>query len=691
MVQQAGKVKFGSGQRVEVLLPKPFDHGFDYRVPEGMWLSPGDYVDVPFGKTPLCGVVWGEGKQEVAEEKCKAVLAHHSLWPPLSDAMRRFIDRAAAYTLSPKGLMLKMTLPLPEMIRNPQMQICYQAGGENTAPLTNKRKAVLDLLHHGAMEKMQLMAQSGASAAVLKGMEVAGLITPQQHAAADAPVTLLENAPTLRPEQQEAADTLAASQGFTPFLLDGITGSGKTEVYFDRFGFKPHLWHSSVSVAQRKKSWQRIAGGSARVVVGARSALFLPYRNLQLLVVDEEHEASYKQEDGVIYHARDMAVLRGKEEDIPVILASATPSLESTVNAQRGKYQEVCLRERHGDFDEIPPQLIDLRQDKPERGCWVSPTLRTALHDTLKAGHQSLLFLNRRGYAPLLLCRTCGHRFQCPNCDSWMVMHQKPARLQCHQCDWRMPMPSHCPECNSTDSLVACGPGVERIEEEVAELYPTARIVTLSSDEGELPAQIHSIIAGEADIIIGTQMVAKGHDFGRLALVGIVDGDLGLFGGDLRASERCYQLMHQLAGRAGRDAVEGRVFLQTTQPEHPVMQALEAGDRPGFVQQELNLRKRAGWPPYGRLAAVLLEGFDETQVKQTAMQLVRQAPQQKGVVYLGPAPALIARSRNKWRYRILIKAKEDVRLQPLLRQWLGGVKTPSAVRLKVDIDPLQLV
>jgi primosomal protein N' (replication factor Y) len=446
-----------------------------------------------------------------------------------------------------------------------------------------------------------------------------------------------------------------------------------------------------VSVAQRKKSWQRIAGGSARVVVGARSALFLPYRNLQLLVVDEEHEASYKQEDGVIYHARDMAVLRGKEEDIPVILASATPSLESTVNAQRGKYQEVCLRERHGDFDEIPPQLIDLRQDKPERGCWVSPTLRTALHDTLKAGHQSLLFLNRRGYAPLLLCRTCGHRFQCPNCDSWMVMHQKPARLQCHQCDWRMPMPSHCPECNSTDSLVACGPGVERIEEEVAELYPTARIVTLSSDEGELPAQIHSIIAGEADIIIGTQMVAKGHDFGRLALVGIVDGDLGLFGGDLRASERCYQLMHQLAGRAGRDAVEGRVFLQTTQPEHPVMQALEAGDRPGFVQQELNLRKRAGWPPYGRLAAVLLEGFDETQVKQTAMQLVRQAPQQKGVVYLGPAPALIARSRNKWRYRILIKAKEDVRLQPLLRQWLGGVKTPSAVRLKVDIDPLQLV
>jgi primosomal protein N' (replication factor Y) len=711
---------FTSGDRVEVLLPRPFAHGFDYVVPDDMRLQLGDYVSVPFGPREMVGVVWGEGRQEVAANKCKAVLQHHAFWPPLNDSLRTLIHWVADYTLAPIGMVLKMVLPVPDAIIKPPQEVMYALQHVEAGKLTPARKSVIESLQ----QTPQLPANAlGASSAILAEMLKAGMLKKTQTMALPArPEGVRHAAPELRSEQRAAAEVIKAADGFEVFALEGITGSGKTEVYFDaiealleqdegqtlvllpeialttqwmqrfeaRFGKQAALWHSNVSPAKRRSIWQAVAAGTAPLVVGARSALFLPYRDLRLIIVDEEHEPSYKQEEGVLYQARDMAVARAKHEDIPVVLCSATLSLETQANAQAGKYTLLELRERHGDYHEPTPQLIDLRADKPESGRFIAPPLQHAVAEAIGQGHQAMLFLNRRGYAPLLLCRGCGHRFACPNCSAWMVQHVRPARLQCHHCDWRQSTPKACPECAS-DDLVPCGPGVERIEEEARALFPEARIVTFSSDAAAMAEQMAAVIAGDIDLIIGTQMIAKGHHFPKLALVGVIDGDLGLEGGDLRAGERCYQLLHQIAGRAGRAEIEGRVLIQTTQPEHPLMQAIAAADREGFMREEMRLREAGGWPPHGRLAGLLLEGFDEAKVRQAALMLIQTAPRYEGITYLGPAPAPIARARNKYRYRILVKAAKNIALQKVIKPWVSGVDLPSGVKLKMDIDPYQFL
>ena len=711
---------FTQGERVEVLLPRPFAHGFDYIVPDGFTLRVGAYVSVPFGASEMVGVVWGEGGQNVALEKCKAVLQHHHFLPPMADAMRALIDWVADYTLAPIGMVLKMALSVPDAILKPPQETFYSLQHVEAGTLTAARKQVIEALQ----QTPQLTAHAlNVSSAILSGMLKAGMLKKhEQVSLAPRPVYTPRPAPELRDEQRAAAEAIKAAKGFEVFALEGITGSGKTEVYFDaiealleqgvgqtlvllpeialttqwmqrfeaRFGKLAALWHSSVSAGRRRAIWQAAAAGSAPLVVGARSALFLPYRDLRLIIVDEEHEPSYKQEEGVLYQARDMAVARAKHEDIPVVLCSATLSLETQANCAAEKYTPLYLRERHGDYHEPTPQLIDLRADKPESGKFIAPSLQTAMAQTMAAGHQAMLFLNRRGYAPLLLCRSCGHRFACPNCSAWMVQHVRPARLQCHHCDWRQTTPKACPNCAS-DDLVPCGPGVERIEEEARALFPEARIVTFSSDASALQEQMAQVINGDADLIIGTQMIAKGHHFPNLALVGVIDGDLGLEGGDLRAGERCYQLLHQIAGRAGRESIEGRVFIQTTQPDHPLMQAIAAADREGFMATEMRLREAGSWPPFGRLAGLLLEGFDEAKVRQGALALIQTAPRYAGISYLGPAPAPIARTRNRYRYRILVKAPKNMALPKLLRPWVLGTKLPSGVKLKVDIDPYQFL
>jgi primosomal protein N' (replication factor Y) len=511
-------------------------------------------------------------------------------------------------------------------------------------------------------------------------------------------------------------------QKFGVFLLDGVTGSGKTEVYFEaiaetlrqdrqalvmlpeialsaqwlnrfesRFGVLPAQWHSELSPADRKRTWRGIAESKVTVVVGARSALFLPFDRLGLIIVDEEHEGSFKQTDGVAYNARDMAVVRARLEECPAILATATPSLETFVNVDRGRYKRLHLPRRHGGAAMPDVKVVDLRRDRPERQSWLSPPLKDELAANLAADEQSLLFLNRRGYAPLTLCRACGHRLQCPNCTAWLVEHRFASRLDCHHCGFTMRYPETCPECAAEGTMAACGPGVERLIEEVVALFPEARVGLMTSDTirgpGSAAEMVTRVQEHEIDILVGTQLVAKGHHFPLLTLVGVVDADLGLNGGDLRAAERTYQILHQVSGRAGRADRPGRVLLQTYQPEHPVMRALADGDRDRFMTEEIELRESGVWPPFGRLAALILSSYDAEKVEATARNIARVAPDDPAIRVLGPALAPLARLRGRHRWRLLVKTTRSVNVQNVLREWLAPVKIPSSVRLRVDIDP----
>jgi primosomal protein N' (replication factor Y) len=530
----------------------------------------------------------------------------------------------------------------------------------------------------------------------------------------------------LTPDQRAAADALAGrvrAGGFAATLLDGVTGSGKTEVYFEavaaalaagrqvlvllpeialsaqwldrfaaRFGTRPAEWHSDLTQARRRRTWRAVASGEARVVVGARSALFLPFADLGLIVVDEEHEGAYKQEDGVVYHARDMAVVRAHLGRIPIVLVSATPSLETVVNAEAGRYDRLHLPERVGGavLPHIDP--VDLRAAPPPRGRFLSPALADALTATLAAGEQSMLFLNRRGYAPLTLCRRCGHRLQCPHCTAWLVEHRLTGRLKCHHCGHEAVLPSQCPSCAAEASFVACGPGVERIAEEAAALLPEARLAVMASDlihgPAEAEALVRRVAAHEVDLVVGTQLVAKGHHFPLLTLVGVVDADLGLAGGDLRAGERTYQLLHQVAGRAGRAERPGRVLIQTYQPDHPAMRALADGDRDRFLALEAEERRSGGWPPFGRLAALIVSAPEAGMADEACRRLARRAPRAgEALRVLGPAEAPMAILRGRHRRRFLVKAARSVPLQKALAAWLASVDLPNAVKLQVDIDP----
>ena len=666
-------------RQIEVLLPTAVEHGFDYLMPEGVTLHAGDIVTVPFGRKETLGVVWGVGKANIPEGKMKCVLQHLDQFPPLSEPVRQFIDWTAWYNCAPKGAILKMVLPMDDIAKEGRKGTA--AFIETSINADNIRLAQLSDIQTQAAEKL----------------------------------------------------TQCLGQGFSVQLLDGVTGSGKTEVYFEaiaktlatphsqclimlpeialsiqwlerfekRFGFKPVVWNSEITPARKRESWKAISKGDAPVVVGARSGLFLPYKRLSLIIADEEHDGSYKQEEGVIYHARDMAVARARFEKIPVILASATPSLESYHNAQAGKYKEITLSARHNDAVMPTVEMLDMRSVELERGAFISRPLRDQLAKALADGHQSMLFLNRRGYAPLLLCRACGHRFQCPDCSAWMVVHKKKGSqsqqptaqdsyLQCHHCSYRIPFPKTCPTCMDEDKLAACGPGVERLLEEVHEFLPSARVAVMASDSmgyTEINETIRAMTDKRLDLLIGTQMIAKGHHFSDLAIVGVVDADLGLAGGDLRAAERTYQMLHQLSGRAGREQIQGRVYMQSFLPEHPVIKALVSGDRNAFLAAELRARKNANMPPFTRLAALIVEGEKEELVMKTAKSLASSFPTSPQLHLYGPAPAPLFLLRGKFRFRLLIKAERQINLPKLMKEWVDAQNAPSSVRIKTDIDP----
>ncbi|MCX7372681.1 MAG: primosomal protein N' [Alphaproteobacteria bacterium] len=712
--------------RVSVLLPLPLSSFYDYALPEGFAAPAGSFVEVPLGDRQAIGVVWDrEPDSNLHPARLKAVRAVLPA-PPMPAALRRFIEWVAAYTLSPAGAVLRMAMSAPAALEAPALRAGWRATGQANARLTPERAKVLATLADGAAHAPENLA---ASAAVLRGMARAGLIEPAalpsiprfQRPDPDHP------GPTLSTSQQTVTqqlhETITNCQ-FAVTLLCGVTGSG--EVYLDavadclrqgrqalvllpeialssqwldrfaaRFGTAPALWHSELSPATRRDTWRAVAQGVAPVLVGARSALFLPFPDLGLVVVDEEHESAFKQEDGVVYHARDMAVVRARMSNVPCVLVSATPSLETLANVEAGRYRALDLPTRHGGASLPDVALLDLRRNPPERGRFLAPPLITAIRETLARGEQAMLFLNRRGYAPLTLCRGCGHRMQCPNCTAWLVEHRAQRRLQCHHCGHAEPTPPKCPQCGAEHSLVPIGPGVERVQEEAALLFPEARRLVMASDTIPGPAAAaeaaRRIEEREVDLVIGTQIVAKGWHFPGLTLVGVVDADIGLSGGDLRASERTVQLLHQVAGRAGRAEAPGRVLLQTWSPEHPVMQALAANDLDGFVAAEKASRAPDHWPPYGRLAALIISSEDAVAAARAARDLGLRAPDVAGVTVLGPAPAPMSMLRGRHRHRLLLKAERGIAVQPLLREWLARVSLPNDVRVQVDIDPVSFL
>jgi primosomal protein N' (replication factor Y) len=729
----AAEVAGASGERVRVLLPLPLDGAYDYLVPRELALAPGDFVSVPLGRRHLPGVVWGPATGEVAAEKLKPV-AERLPVPPLTEELRRLVDWVAAYTLAPPGAVLRMAMSVPDALQPARPITAYaisEAGRHALAAekaLTASRRRVLDALGDGLPAAAQDLARrAGCGPGVVRALAAAGLLTTVALPSRPPPATPDWRRPgaTLSPAQSEAADSLVAQVAEAAFgvtLLDGVTGSGKTEVYFaaiaaalergrqvlvllpeialsaqwlgrfaKRFGAGPAEWHSDLGHAERRATWRAVAEGRAPVVVGARSALFLPFPDLGLIIVDEEHEASFKQEEGVVYHARDMAVVRGSLGRMPVVLVSATPSLETMVNVEQGRYRRLHLPDRHGAAQLPEIRVVDMRRERPERQRFLSPPLVAALTETLASGEQAMLFLNRRGYAPLTLCRTCGHRMECPNCTAWLVEHRFLGRLQCHHCGHGEPLPPLCPQCGSAGSFAACGPGVERLAEEMAGRFPTARLAVMASDTLIGPRAMAELVEGverhAIDVLIGTQVMAKGHHFPLLTLVGVVDADLGLTGGDLRAAERTFQLLHQVSGRAGRAARPGVVFLQTYMPEHPVMRALLADDRDRFLAAEAEARRSHGMPPFGRLAALIIAAPDDDAADLTARAFARAAPQMPGIDVLGPAPAPLAVLRGRHRRRFLLKARRNVNTQAVLREWLARVKVPSSVRVQVDVDP----
>lgn len=714
-------------------MPVALDQTYDYLLPQGFETAPGSFVLVPFGPQTRIGIVWDEAKGEqkpVDPKKLKALAATLDV-PPLPLISLRFAEWVAKYTLAPLGMVVRMMMSAQEAFepQKPRFGVRLVEGAPGLGRSTAARAKVLEAAADGLIRaKSELAAMAGCTTGVVDGLVTAGALVevaiPERQFPRPNPA---HRQTEFTDDQQHAVESLVSAvdaDTFSVSLLDGVTGSGKTEVYFEavaralaaghqalimlpeialtsqfldrferRFGVKPVEWHSALPAAERGRIWRGVAKGDVRCVVGARSALFLPFPDLGMIVIDEEHDQGYKQDDRVHYQGRDMCVVRGNLGKFSVVLASATPSIESHVNARNGRYRQIVLPGRYSGIELPDVSAIDLRREQPDKGKWIAPRLVEAMGEAFALGRQSLLFLNRRGYAPLTLCRSCGHRIECPQCSAWLVEHRFKKRLNCHHCGFSLALPEKCPKCSAPDSLIACGPGVERVAEEVAERFPQARLALLSSDLipglAEMREMIHRIEANEIDIIIGTQIVAKGHNFPALALVGVVDGDLGLaHGADPRAAERTFQLLHQVTGRAGRTHFAGRGYVQTHLPEHPVMTAIVAGDREAFINYEIRTRQAGGLPPFGRLAALIISARDKILAERVARDISRHAPASEKVTVLGPAEAPIAIVRGRYRWRLLVKAPREVDLQAYLRAWAAAIpKIKGDVRIALDVDP----
>jgi len=718
---------FGPGEVVAVMVAVALEGPFSYRVAEGMELSRGAIVEVPLGARRTLGVVWGAPVDMRAHNRLRDIGQKFDV-APLSEELLEMVDWVARYTLALTGMVLRAVLPSRQALERPRPVVAYQATGVIPKRMSGARTRVLAVTEDGmAWSKSALVKESAVSPSVIDALVKAGSLNRLELPA--PPPVLPPDAdfapPKLNPHQSEALADLrsAAKENTSVCLLDGVTGSGKTEVFFEavadtiregrqalillpeialthtflerfgkRFGAPAAQWHSDMTPVQRALVWRFIASGDVRAVIGARSALFLPFHELGLIVVDEEHDGAYKQADGISYHARDMAVVRAHLAGAQVVLSSATPSIESFNNAAQKRYRHVRINVRHDDAQLPDVATIDMRVEGGQKGHWIAPKLADEITATLERGEQALLFLNRRGYAPLTLCRACGYKYQCPDCSAWMVEHRFAAMLVCHYCGFEIARPETCAKCGEKDTLVPIGPGIERVAEEAAELFPDARRVILSSDMGtstQIKERFEEIAQGRYDLIIGTQLVAKGHHFEKLTLVGVIDADLGLAHGDPRAAEKTFQLLTQVTGRAGRAAKTGRAFLQTYHPEHSVIKAMVAGDRDGFYAHELKVRKEGELPPFGRLAALIISASEHEVAFSYGRHLLSVAPKAENVKLFGPVDAPVSMVRARHRVRLLVQGKKGFDLSAYVRFWLKGAnKVSGNLKVRVDIDPI---
>ncbi|MCW5722406.1 MAG: primosomal protein N' [Devosia sp.] len=721
---------YGPGDIVAVMVGVAVEGPYSYRVPANMAVQRGSIVAVPLGPRLTLGVVWGMPNEEIGHNRLRNIEFCYSVLP-LSEELLRLVEWVARYTLAAPGQVLRGVLRSPEALDTPRPVTAYRRTGHEPEKLTPARLRVLDTItDEMPWPKAALIGASGVSSSVIDGLERCGAL--EKLDMPPPPVVLPPDpdaAPAvLNPEQRAALEQILSidRNSFGVALLDGVTGGGKTEVFFEavadtlragrqalillpeialtntfidrftrRFGTRPAEWHSDMTPVQRAKTWRGVLDGTVRALVGARSALFLPFRELGLLVLDEEHDGAYKQSEGFTYHARDMAIVRAHLAHARVILSSATPSVESRNNANSGRYGHVRLESRFAAAAMPDITAIDMRVDGPEKGSWISPLLAREVFAALDRGEQALLFLNRRGYAPLTLCNACGHQYKCPDCSAWMVEHRFRGVLMCHHCGHEMRTPKACGECGQLDSLVAVGPGIERVAEEAAVRFPAARRVLLSTDMGshaQLRERFAEVERGDYDLIIGTQLVSKGHHFEKLSVVGVLDADLGLAHGDPRAAEKTFQILTQVAGRAGRASRHGKAFLQTYHPDHPVMKAMVSGDREAFYAQELLAREAGGMPPFGRLAALIVSANEQQNAMNYARTLLSAAPMAEDVRLFGPADAPVAMIRGRHRVRLLAQAGKDFDLSGYVRFWLAGAEKPKGdIKLQIDIDPMSFM
>ncbi len=725
----------------KVLLPLPLSGCYDYNLPPDIAVNIGDFVVVPLGNRKIVGVIWGRSDYSVDNKTGKKYdikriknIQQCFDMPPLPLENIKFINWLAEYNMASLGAVLKMAMSVKQVFEPVKTQNIYvlAVNPPINFKMTKSRQLAINFIKDKPLMTAADIAKfAGISVSVVKGLADVGVLNIHaKDITIDFPQpSLTIFPPILSPEQDKAAAGLNAAvknNQFSVKLLDGVTGSGKTEVYFEaikqclksgkqavillpeislssqwlsrfkqRFATEPALWHSDMTMAKRRDTWRAVNSGAISVLVGARSALHLPFPNLGLIIIDEEHDQAFKQEEGVIYNARDMAVVRAQICQCPLILVSATPSLETMVNVKNNRYQHLHLKNRHGNASLPVVKIIDLRQDRPPRQRWISPTLENAVTETLAAGEQVLLFLNRRGYAPLTLCRNCGFRIKCPNCTAWLVEHRNNhnhnPRLECHHCGYNQKMPDKCPQCEEVDSLHACGPGVERLAEEALSLFPTAKMEIITSETINTPRSaedfINRVMAQEINLIIGTQIIAKGYHFPMLTLVGVIDADLGLMGGDLRAGERTFQLLHQVSGRAGRAEFKGKCYIQTANPETAVIDALLRSDRDGFINGEIAQRQTTGASPFKHWAGVIISGKNQQQVDDIAQKMAQFAPYGKDINIMGPVDAPLAMLRGKHRKRFLLICHKKLSIQKIIKHWLGLIDRPSAIKITIDIDP----
>jgi primosomal protein N' (replication factor Y) (superfamily II helicase) len=715
-------------------------------------MAPGVRVFVPFGRRKLTGYVLGAAKQPA--DDLKEILAVLDPEPLMTARDLTFYRWIAEYYLQPLGEVLKTALPAGINIssrtgtipgddtdseqfkggRTFRSERFYRPapGATTTAGLRGiAADILLFLLEHGETARPLISTAFPNGAAPLKRLVERGLALCEEREVYRDPFREQPREPlpaqTLNPAQQAAYEELAtaiSANDFIPFLLHGVTGSGKTEVYLHaiahalaqgkralvltpeialtpqlvkrfrgRFSEGVAVLHSGLSPDERFDEWRRIRRGQADIVIGARSAIFAPMDNLGIIVVDEEHESSYKQGDGVPYNARDLALVRGKLAKATVVLGSATPLVTSYHAAQEGRIRYLHLPERAQGQALPTTRILDIRSLK---GATFAPELIAALADNLKNGGQSLLFLNRRGFATFLICRDCTHVFRCPNCAVTLTHHRAKQRHFCHYCDYSLPAPSICPECHGAD-IGLFGRGTERVEDEIRELFPEARVARMDSDttsgRGGHARILKRLEAGDIDMLIGTQMIAKGHDYPGVTLVGVISADASLNLPDFRSAERTFQMVSQVMGRAGRGQIPGTVLIQGINPDHYALLRAAAHDYEGFYREELAFRLDAGYPPFTYLALISLSGTAEKTVAQQAdqaAQLLRELRRQQHSrpEILGPAPAPLAKVRGRFRWQLLVKASQRTELKQLLLHFQSRWQPPATIRTRIDIDPV---